>query len=138
MYDGNAKYGLPTEEQVANLRALVLADSTPGAEAAAAHLPGLPDWDAVRSAWDSALSKIDVDPDGAITAARTTLESVCKHILDERDMQDAPAWDLSPLLKATTTALGFAPAQPSEPVFRQILSGIGTVVDGLAGLRNAL
>jgi len=137
-YDGYAKYGLPSEEQVSKLRAMILADSTPGADAAAAHLPQLPDWEAVRSAWDDALSKIDVDPDGAIRAARTMLESVCKHILDERGLSYEPAWDLSRLSKATATGLGIAPDQHSEPIFRQILSGVGTVVDGLAGLRNAL
>lgn len=41
------------------------------------------------------------DPEGAITAARTLLETVCKHILDERGVDyeadaDLPALRASP------------------------------------------
>jgi hypothetical protein len=34
--------------------------------------------------------------------------------------------------------LGIAPDQHSEQIIKQILSGAATVVDGLAGMRNAL
>src|SRR6478735_6213639 len=38
----------------------------------------------VRAAWQRAVARRKDDPAGAITAARTLLETVCKHILDER------------------------------------------------------
>jgi hypothetical protein len=37
----------------------------------------------VSEMWHKALDRRTDDPDGAITAARTLLETVCKHILDE-------------------------------------------------------
>ena len=37
----------------------------------------------VAETWDKARARRQDDPEGAITAARSLLESVCKHILDE-------------------------------------------------------
>ena len=37
----------------------------------------------VHGAWQKALDRRVTDPEGAITAARMLLETVCKHILDE-------------------------------------------------------
>jgi hypothetical protein len=37
----------------------------------------------VHAIWQKALTRGASDPEGAITAARTLLESVCKHILDD-------------------------------------------------------
>lgn len=42
------------------------------------------DSERVKRLWTKALERRVSDPDGAITAARTLLESVCKHILDDR------------------------------------------------------
>lgn len=41
----------------------------------------------VRSAWYKASSRKSADPDGAITAAKTMIESVCKHILISSGVQ---------------------------------------------------
>ena len=38
----------------------------------------------VHAVWDKALKRTEGDPDGAVTAARTLLEEVCKHLLDTR------------------------------------------------------
>ena len=38
---------------------------------------------ASTSIWEKALGRRHTDPDGAITTARTLLETVCKRILDE-------------------------------------------------------
>ena len=52
------------------------------------------DAEGVHVIWTKALARRTSDPDGAITAARTLLETVCKHILDnagtqyERDKAD--------------------------------------------------
>jgi len=39
----------------------------------------------IQEAWRKALERRSSDPEGAITSARTLLESVCKHILDAVD-----------------------------------------------------
>lgn len=102
-YDGRTKYGMPADDQLEKLRSLLLADGSPGASAAGEGLAKLENWQAVTNSWTAALSKVATDPDGAITATRTTLESICKHICDERAVDYEDAWDLSKLYKATAS-----------------------------------
>jgi hypothetical protein len=137
-YDGPSKYPMPSDEDLAKLRSGLLSDSAPGAMAASDRLTELEDWDAVQRSWQAALDKVIRDPEGAITATRTTMESVCKHICDEREVAYEPAWDLSKLYKAATSAMAISPDQHSEQVIKQILSGVVTVVGGLGAMRNAL
>lgn len=60
----------------------------------------------VRIAWAKALERRSTDPEGAITMARTLLESVCKHILDEAGTSDHETTpDLNKLYKHTATLL---------------------------------
>ncbi|WP_430495590.1 abortive infection family protein [Ralstonia pseudosolanacearum] len=92
----------------------------------------------VHKTWAKALERREVDPEGAITIARTLLESVCKHILDERGVSYGDSPDLNQLYKATATALNLAPSQHTEQVFKQILGGCTAVVEGLGALRNRL
>jgi len=121
------------------LRGLLLEGAAPGSMAASDRLNELEDWDAVRRSWDAAIGKVISDPEGAITATRTTLESVCKHICDERGVSyEDTAGDLSRLYKAAAGAMDIAPDQHSERIIRQILSGVGTVVNDLAAMRNSL
>lgn len=66
------------------------------------------------------------------------LESVCKHICDERQVTYEASWDLSRLYKETARSMKVAADQHAEQVIKQILSGVVTVVGGLAALRNNL
>ena len=90
----------------------------------------------VAAAWQKALERRATDPEGAITAARTLLEAVCKHILDEQSVEYADADDLPKLYKTTANSLNLSPSQHTEQVFRQILGGCHAVVEGLGALRN--
>ena len=92
----------------------------------------------VHAAWERMLQRRGTDPEGAITAARTLLESVCKHILDDLGEDYDPNSDLPPLYRATANALNLAPEQHQEQVFKQILGGCSSVVTGLAAVRNKL
>lgn len=137
-YDGYIKHGRASEDQIAKLRALLLGQTAPGSDVAAERLATLTDWKAVQDSWRHALDKIHSDPEGAITATRTMLESTCKHICDERDVTYENSWDLSRLYKAAAGSMNLAPDQHSEQVFKQILSGVATVVTGLGAMRNSL
>jgi hypothetical protein len=92
----------------------------------------------VHQVWSKAMERRDNDPEGAITLARTLLESVCKHILDERGVVYKNDADLPTLYKATSKCLNIAPSQHSEDVFKRILGGCTAVVEGLGALRNRL
>jgi hypothetical protein len=94
------------------------------------------DCDTVHYMWSKALDRRETDSDGAITAARSLLESVCKQILVERNIPYDDSFDLPKLFKTTTRSLNLAPQHHIESILKQILSGIQTTVHGFASLRN--
>jgi len=96
------------------------------------------DSDLVRIEWAKALVRQDTDPSGAITMARTFLESVCKHILHSFGVETNEKVDLPTLFQQTTEKLNLAPTQHSEKAFKIILGGCVSVVNGLAEVRNKL
>lgn len=92
--------------------------------------------DSVRDAWTRALERRDSEPEGAVTMARTLLESTIKTILDDRGVSYRRQDDLPALYRAVGRELGLAPDGYSEEAFRQILGGCSSVVTGLGSLRN--
>ena len=96
------------------------------------------DVDHVHQIWTRALERREEDPDGAITVARALLETVCKHILDEHGIPHAEDLELPKLYRLTAQQLNLAPSQHTEQIFRQILGGCQTVVEGLGAARNKL
>lgn len=96
------------------------------------------DLSSVHSEWQKAIKRQYDDPEGAITMAKTLLESVCKHILEEQNIQYSDKVDITDLYKKVSHALKLAPVQHQEEIFKQILSGCNSIVNGLAALRNKL
>lgn len=97
------------------------------------------DSDSIHQEWAKALERKTSDPEGAITIARTLLESICKYILDELHIEYEPdKTELHELYKKTSKALDLAPSQYTEDVFKQILGGCSAIVSGLGILRNKL
>jgi len=95
--------------------------------------------ESVHIVWEKALERRTSDPEGAITAARTLLETVCKHILDEKRVKyDDKKIDLPQLYHMVSTELNLSPSQYTEEVFKQILGGCSSIVNGLGTLRNRL
>jgi len=92
----------------------------------------------IKSEWKKALDRKTKDPEGAITSARTLLETTCKHILDEIGIEYDDDLDLPKLYKLTAENLNLAPDQHTEQIFKQILSGCYSIVVGLGSLRNKL
>lgn len=97
------------------------------------------DMEGVGGAWRKALERVSGDPEGAITAARTLIETVCKHVLDEGvepGTKYANVDDLPKLYNLVAKELNLAPSQHTEGVFKQILGGCTAVIEGLGALRN--
>ena len=88
--------------------------------------------------WQKAIDRKLNDPEGAITAARTLIESILKHILDEQSIQYSENLDLSELYKEVAKSLNLAPEQHQEKIFKQILGGANGIISGLGSLRNKL
>ena len=97
------------------------------------------DEDGVHAVWSKALERRNSDPEGAITAARTLLETVCKHILDAQGVEyNAKKIELHELYRLVAKELNLSPSQHSEEIFKQILGGCSGIVNGLGTLRNKL
>ena len=92
----------------------------------------------VHHAWQKALDRRATDPEGAITAAKTLLETVCKHIIDEAGASYGENVDLPKLYSTAAESLNLAPSQHTEKVFKSILGNCQSIVGNLAGLRNRL
>jgi len=88
--------------------------------------------------WQRAVERRSSDPDGAVTLARSLLETVCKHILDAAGVAYDENSELPNLYRLTAEQLNLAPAQHSEKVVRQVLGGATAAVEGIGALRNRL
>lgn len=114
--------------------------AAPGAEAITEALRSLQEGE-VHRIWSKALARCENDPEGAVTAARTLLESVCMHILDGVAAEGgSPLYtqgdDLPKLYRATAEQLNLAPSQHTEDVFKRLLGGCTTVVESIGAIRN--
>lgn len=87
----------------------------------------------VRTTWHKAIERIDNDPEGAITAARSLVESVCKHVLEENGESHN---DLDNIYRQTSRLLKLAPDQQSEQSFRQLSGACNSIVGSLNEIRN--
>ena len=92
----------------------------------------------VQALWQRALERRASDPEGAITSARTLLEAVCKHILDKSGTQYEAKANLPKLYSLAASHLNLSPARHIEPLFKQILGGCHSVVQGPGSLRSRL
>ena len=85
---------------------------------------------------------VDTDPELAIGTAKEFVESICKTILDDRQVDHDKKDDLPALVKKTSKALQLTPGDISDTAkaaetIKKMLSNLGTIVQGSAELRNA-
>jgi hypothetical protein len=92
----------------------------------------------VHDVWMKALDRRTQDPEGAITMARTLLETVSKRILDEIGISYTDKEDLPKLYGIVSAQLNLAPNKHSEDAIKAILGGAMNVVNGIGTLRNKL
>jgi hypothetical protein len=90
----------------------------------------------VSEIWTKALARRSSDPEGAITSARTLLESVCKLILEKNKKPYSQTADLPALYSAAAEVLALAPSQQTEQILKRMLGSCQQVVQTLGELRN--
>lgn len=90
----------------------------------------------VNRTWEKAISRIQNDPEGAITSARTLLETVLKCLAEHLSINIDNS-DLKKMYKEVSKKLNLSPDQHSEQAFKMILQGCISCVGGLASLRNS-
>lgn len=91
----------------------------------------------VQSDLERALAQAKTDPEDAITATRSMVESTLKWILDDVGEEYKDSENLGQIYKKVANLLNLSPDQHGEEIFRQILGSINGVVTGLGSLRNA-
>lgn len=96
------------------------------------------DAEGVHAVWLKALARREKDPEGAITMARTLLETVTKRILDELDETYADEDDLPKLYSSAAAALNLAPNKHTLEPIKAILGSAMNLVNGIGTLRNRL
>ena len=93
--------------------------------------------DKLEDIWRKINLRKDTDIDGAITAARTMVETTLKYILDQENETYTNKDDLNDLYKKVATILNLSPGGHSEQLFRRILSGVTSIVQGFGEMRNS-
>ncbi|MCC5986056.1 MAG: abortive infection family protein [Pararhodobacter sp.] len=111
---------------------------TGGGAADNAITDGLTDYDApaIQAFWAKALERRSTDPDGAVTAASTLLEEVCKHIIEDSGNDWEKNWNIPKLYAEASKNLNLAPSQHQENLFKTILGNCQSIVQSIGSLRN--
>lgn len=130
------------EVVVLNGKAIVRRRGTGGAVigAVAAKTATL-DFDTVSRDLDRALTNAESDPEDAVTAACSTLESVCRSILVELGLPLPAKRDIDGLVRAVQEPLDLSPGRTDLPKeiaddIRQVLGGLTTTAKGVGALRT--
>ncbi len=99
------------------------------------------DYSSVEADLQRALAQADNDPEDAITSACSTVESVCKCILDDMGKEYPAKQDIRGLVTEVSKHLNLSPSRedlPSEWAadIKQILGGLASVTGGIGALRT--
>jgi hypothetical protein len=99
------------------------------------------DFDTVQCDLDRALASAETDPEDAVTAACSIIESVCRSVLDELNLPLPVQLDVQGLYKAIREPLGLAPGKEDVAPeiatdVRSILGGLNAAIQGIGALRT--
>ena len=99
------------------------------------------DFDTVDREIKRALASAESDPEDAVTAACSIIESVCRSILVELQLPLPPKKDIDGLVKAVQVPLNLSPGRSDLPDeiaadVRQVLGGLTTTAKGIGALRT--
>lgn len=99
------------------------------------------DYASVEADLQRALAQADNDPEDAITSACSTVESVCKCILDDMGKEYPAKQDIRGLVTEVSKHLNLSPGREDLPTewaadIKQILGGLASVTGGIGALRT--
>ncbi len=132
--------GFELQQQALRVRLVVAGHATPVVE----QLSGMVEtisFDTVQRDLGRALASIEADPEDAITAACSTIESVCRSVLIELGEPLPAKKDVQGLFNAVKGPLGLSPDRSDlDPLIagdvRTTLGGLATVIQGVGALRT--
>lgn len=91
---------------------------------------------AVDVEFERTMKSVDQDPASAITAGCSMLEALFREYLESRGLEEPSKLTLKPLWKSVQKDIGFDPSLQTDQDLQRILSGLSSIVDGIAALRT--
>jgi hypothetical protein len=92
--------------------------------------------DEVEIEVERALDRLAEDPGSAITSGCALLEALFKRYIEKRGLQLPNKETLKPLWSVVQKDIGFDPKSQTDDDIQRILSGLTSIVDGIAALRT--
>lgn len=86
--------------------------------------------------FERAIKNVEANPREAVSAASNILESACKVYIEEEGLNLPDKQDLKSVWNIVRKHLGLDPQQLEDQDLQKILSGLISVVDGIASLRT--
>lgn len=86
--------------------------------------------------FNRAYENLETDPEQSIASASSTLESICKAILDFFDEEYPKALHMQPLITKAYKLLNLSPVQHADEQIKKILGGLNSVATGIGTLRS--
>ncbi len=96
----------------------------------------LHDFTSVEEEFERAKENEDRDPRAALTSARAIVESVCAVYIEDQGLELPKDRDIGTMWKIVRTNLGLDPAGQADKDVMQILSGLISIVSGIATFRT--
>jgi hypothetical protein len=132
--------GYELQQQGVDVRLVGAGTSAPVVEALADALQTI-DFDTVQRDLHRALASAETDPEDAVTAACSVIESLCRSVLCELELPMPTQLDIKGLYKAVREPLGLAPGREDvSPQIaadvREILGGFNSTIQGIGALRT--
>jgi hypothetical protein len=90
----------------------------------------------VQRLWTKAKARAINDPDGAITASKTMLESLCKLILDDLGGIYTNKDDFPVLYRKAVELLELSPNAHTEPEYRKTMGACSQIISSISCIRN--
>lgn len=90
----------------------------------------------VQRLWTKAKARAIDDPDGAITASKTMLESLCKLILDDLGGTYTNKDDFPLLYRKAVVLLEVSENSQTEPEYRKIMGSCSQIISSISCIRN--
>jgi len=90
----------------------------------------------LQKEFDRALANVESDPPTAITAACAILESLFKVIIADESLTLPSDQSVLPLWRTVQAHLGWQPGSATDQHVRQVLQGLASSLQGIAGLRT--
>lgn len=94
------------------------------------------DFHSVEEELGRALSSVDEDPRGALTAACALLEAVFKTFLEEQGQPLPSKQTVKPLFDEVRKHLGLDPSKLADDDLKKVLGGLAAIVDGIGAVRT--